>query len=265
MELLAIAVVFLSFNLAQASDLDKGMLSFTFDDGWATDYDNVYPILKNKNMVATTYIIPLYVGEDYDGRIWDRVTWDNIWELHNNGWEIGNHTYNHYDLTSLPDQGVIDELEMTQEELIYHGVLGSGALAFPYGAYDQRTLDLIANTKFITSARQAWTEYNEQTDVWENFNEVGTFDRWRLRVVNIANVPVPEDTEYLMDLAATDKKWLIFVIHRVVSYDPIYETEYALNLFERLANYAKNLRDNGQLDIVTINQGVSRMLYYQSK
>jgi len=56
----------------------KAMAVFTFDDCWVTDYDNVYPIFKQRGVAGTSYIITAAIeNENWDDTA-DRLTWGMI-------------------------------------------------------------------------------------------------------------------------------------------------------------------------------------------
>ena len=67
----------------------------TFDDGFADVYQNAYPILQELGFVGAIYIYVDHVG--FSGYI----NSDQITDLAENGWEIGNHSMSHADLTLI--------------------------------------------------------------------------------------------------------------------------------------------------------------------
>jgi hypothetical protein len=61
----------------------------TFDDGRASIYDIVFPLLRAADIRATLYVIGGYVGGA------GYLTKQQLSELHCLGWDIANHTYRH--------------------------------------------------------------------------------------------------------------------------------------------------------------------------
>ena len=103
----------------------------TFDDGYADNYTNAFPILKYYGMRATIFVIPAFVGvySNY-------LTWDEMREMEDNGITIESHTMHHYKLEELPDDEIRSELlnsKLKIEEELGHPV---EFLAYPTGTYN---------------------------------------------------------------------------------------------------------------------------------
>lgn len=118
---------------------------FTFDDAEASVYENAYPILAAAGCPATFYVVGSYV----DGA--GKVTAANLATLNAAGWDIGNHTSTHQDLTTLS--------EAEQETIIAAGAayldgLGltraSKHVSYPVGAYNADTLTAMENAGMLT-------------------------------------------------------------------------------------------------------------------
>ena len=54
----------------------KRRICLTFDDGWAGNYRNAYPILKEKGFKATFFVATGLIGKPF------YMTWDHIREMH---------------------------------------------------------------------------------------------------------------------------------------------------------------------------------------
>jgi peptidoglycan/xylan/chitin deacetylase (PgdA/CDA1 family) len=66
------------------------------------------------------------------------MTWPELAELADRGWEIGSHTRTHARLTSLADEPLDAELRASREELEQALERPCHSLAYPYGAVDSR-------------------------------------------------------------------------------------------------------------------------------
>ena len=87
-------------------DLPEKPIMITFDDGYMSNYEYAYPILKQYNMKAVLSVIGKYsdLYSDCDDRNvnYAHVTWDDIKEMSRSGLvEMANHTY---DLHTLNDR-----------------------------------------------------------------------------------------------------------------------------------------------------------------
>lgn len=69
--------------------MTAGTLALVFDDGYATDYDDVYPVLRERGVPASLAIVPAWLGED------GHLTVDELDELVAAGWEVVAHGRRH--------------------------------------------------------------------------------------------------------------------------------------------------------------------------
>ncbi len=115
-------------------DPDKPMIALTFDDGPSKYTPEILETLKNNNSSATFFVL----GQEADKYK------DTIKLIMEEGSEVGNHTYNHKDLTKLSDEEISDQIHKT-EDLIY---ITSGNVSSlvrpPYGASDAKLNEKIS-------------------------------------------------------------------------------------------------------------------------
>jgi peptidoglycan/xylan/chitin deacetylase (PgdA/CDA1 family) len=65
------------------------------------------------------------------------MSWAQITELREAGWEIGGHTLDHLHLTTLPDSEAIRQVALDLQNLLDHG-FEPVSFAFPFGNYTNR-------------------------------------------------------------------------------------------------------------------------------
>ena len=113
-------------------ELPKKPVLITFDDGYADNYTNAFPILKYYGMRATIFVIPAFVG-----KYRNYLTWNELREMEDEGIiTVESHTMNHYKLEELPDDEIRSELlnsKQILEENLGHPV---EFLAYPTGTYN---------------------------------------------------------------------------------------------------------------------------------
>lgn len=115
----------------------------TLDDGQADAFTAAYPALRERGMRAVFYIVLGFVDTP------DHVTWENVKELAAAGMEIGAHTMTHPELPKLTaeaqHQEIVGSIETIQSKLNRQVV----SFAYPYGLYNQTSLDILRGTNIF--------------------------------------------------------------------------------------------------------------------
>lgn len=120
--------------------------AMTFDDGFLSVYEHAYPMLKERGITATIYIVVDTLGgiNDWDRRAGDveerMMSAQQMKELAENGFEIGSHTLTHPRLAQLDDEQLMREITDSKHRL--EDLLGKEvtSLSYPYGNFDNRVL-----------------------------------------------------------------------------------------------------------------------------
>lgn len=116
-------------------DITKPMVALTFDDGpYARTTTSILDTLEEHNVVATFFVLGNRVNRYKD----------IVRHMAENGNEIGNHSYNHKDLTILTSNQVKGQIDMTQNAV--SKIVGSKPKIMrpTYGAFND---DLKAQAK----------------------------------------------------------------------------------------------------------------------
>lgn len=122
--------------LVEQLDPDKPIIAITFDDGpGGESTERILDVLEQYQVRATFFVQGKQVAKYPD-------TVKRAAEL---GCQIGNHTYNHKDLTSLSDQEALEQLESVNELVREQTGAGCALVRPPYGKgwKDQRVLGLV--------------------------------------------------------------------------------------------------------------------------
>lgn len=131
--LLSSSPVLISYSLAEP--VKAAIL--TFDDGMLSQYIYAKPILDKYNFKATFYIICNSVDKE------NRMNWNNILTLEEEGHEIGSHSMNHQRLGKLSDNEMKYEIIESRKCLEDKG-FNVTSFSFPYNDGDNNK-DIIKN------------------------------------------------------------------------------------------------------------------------
>jgi peptidoglycan/xylan/chitin deacetylase (PgdA/CDA1 family) len=185
-----------SLTQTRVVGFNRGLVSITFDDGFASAYENGFPLLKRYNLTATQYLISGTIGKP------DYVTLEQAQAYRAAGFEIGSHSVHHYDMVTQPAATVAREFSQSQHDLA--ACLGPVVdYAAPFGTYNDTTL------------RLAMQDYHSYRSTDEGYNSRDNFDPYNLRVQNISAATPLADIRLWLQQAAEHKTWLILVYHKV--------------------------------------------------
>lgn len=126
---------------------DEKVLYLTFDEGGndTTYIKEIAEVLDANDVKATFFLTRNYIRDESEF----------VNALVDNGHIIGNHTWNHYDMTTLANAESVDAFveELTQEEKTYLEVVGEPMekiFRFPRGACSERALKMVHDLGYRT-------------------------------------------------------------------------------------------------------------------
>ena len=150
------------FPVSRLSSDGKDFL-LTFDDGHASLADYAYPVLADLGFTATTFLVTDYVGHDnswdvpYAFRRLPQLSWRAIESWRIKGFEFGSHSGTHRRLTWLRSDAITDELTRSRRTLVDRlGPSAGLAIAYPFGAVSDRTVELARQVGFGLGFAGAW-------------------------------------------------------------------------------------------------------------
>lgn len=185
-------------NTAFASSTpNKTIVSLTFDDAPSSIFTYVAPILKTANLPATLYVPSGYIDKQ------DYLTWLQIKQLADSGWEIGGHTVNHAELPNLTIPSMRQELKADWRELKLRG-LHPTSFSAPFGSYDNSSTAEVA--KLYASQR---TFHNQGLNTWP-------YNKYLINVQYVKRDTTLTQVKAWVDSAVASDKWLVLVMHEIL-------------------------------------------------
>lgn len=117
---------------AQALEaLPDKLVVLTFDDSVASHHSVVRPILKRYGFGAIFFITE---GFSFLTNKQDYMTWEQIRELHDDGFEIGNHTRDHLGVAARTLGRLREQIEAINARCVEHGIPRPVSFAYPGNA-----------------------------------------------------------------------------------------------------------------------------------
>ena len=129
-------------------------VALTFDDGYAGLERHAFPVLVAHGMRALVFVITDYVGRDnawdvrIGGRAFAHLDWEALGRWQERGIEVHVHGASHGRLTWMSDAEVSDDLGRAREAIRQRLGAAPAAVAYPFGAVDDRVRRLAAEAGF---------------------------------------------------------------------------------------------------------------------
>src|SRR4030042_3567421 len=153
-------------------------LIITFDDGWADNYTNVFPTLKEYSLTATIFVITGFVGKE------NYMDWKQLREMSEAGISIQSHTVSHKPLAQLSKAEVGYELQTSKKTI--EDVLGKQVnfLSLPHGVFNNKVLKMAqeAGYQAVCTSAQGYSHEYRNLPVMKRINisdqfQVDTFEK----------------------------------------------------------------------------------------
>jgi peptidoglycan/xylan/chitin deacetylase (PgdA/CDA1 family) len=231
------------------------MVSFTFDDGWGSQYTHAAPMLEKRGWKGTFYLVPGWFGKTRHGEPY--VTLDEARALAAAGHDIGAHTMTHPHLPLLSRDDQRAEMVGCRDYLASHLQLPLEAIesfASPYGDHSKEV------------RREASSLFSSHRGNEGRLNTPAT-DPYLLGAVSMGlraqgqTAQTGESPAALVGQAASENQWLVLLLHGLVAGEPHRATVTSLADLERVIGEVE-LRG---LRVVTIREGVRELRQRQER
>lgn len=177
----------------------SGMVTLSFDDGFASVYTNGLPLFKKYGFKTTEFIPTGLINTP------GYMTPTQLRSLHAAGEEIGSHTVTHTDmLTETPTQWITEFSKSKQQLQNWIGTPVTD-FAYPNGLYSKQTTAYAK--KYYASTR----------GVEDGLNSKDNFNPYDIKVQNIFDTTTTAQVADWVKQAKATHTWLVLVYHSVDS------------------------------------------------
>ena len=230
--------------------MDKAFISLTFDDGLLCQFERAVPILDRHGFPGTFFLVANTESifedpwADAKGYEWHKIAWSNhdiqmLKSMAARGHEIASHTVKHERQPSDP------VYEASESKRLIEGWMGTEVPSFCYPFYD--TVESLKEPVIAAGYRQA--RAGRQNSFYACGDSV---DRFAVDCRQIA--PTGEDVGAWIRPA----RWHVLTFHGIGTEEDGWEAVTELK-FSTLMRELARLRDAGQVEVVTFNNGAARL------
>jgi peptidoglycan/xylan/chitin deacetylase (PgdA/CDA1 family) len=140
-------------------------MAISFDDGYRSVLQIAFPILERLGFVGTVFVptdfpetgrpmawpgIDHWLGTPHEQELCP-LSWTELRQLVQSGWEIGSHACSHPHLPELSDGRLERELALSRQRVEKELGQPCRSLAYPFGSYDERVVRAVRAAGYSTA------------------------------------------------------------------------------------------------------------------
>ncbi len=190
----------------RGKELPENPIIITFDDGYLSNYEIAYPILKRLNIPATIFVVTSTVGaKPEDGAVsTPHFSWEQAAEMQESGIiDIQSHSHTHKNMTAVSVAELQEELRISRYLIEKNLNKHCFGFAYPGGKYNDTTLKLAryagyrmqilvnyaeSGEDYLANNVKSGIEHFTRLTISGDMSKVDLFNRIDLAVENTKNL-----------------------------------------------------------------------------
>jgi len=233
--------------LAEDVTTKPAIVSFTFDDGGMTQFDNGLRIAAAYGISGTIFLPTELVNASTaaPGESWV-IDWSKARAFLDAGWEIGAHGRSHLKLTELEEAEIETEIEGPILDIEREIGVRPVSFSSPFGAFTDQTIARIMESYTFHLSWKGHGGRNPTSGIDPRY-----IGRLEVTFDMSATLVCGE-----MVRAAQNDTWLVLLFHGIVNGDPA-DYQITANKFEAIIACARFLEDNGIVEVKTVRDAMA--------
>lgn len=187
------------------SDFEKisGSVVLTFDDGFADNYYNAFPLLKKYNLPATIFLVSDFI----DSTKGDYLSTSQILEMKDHNISFASHTISHRILAGLSNEEAVSEIRDSKDILGKKLGRQMDFFAYPIGTradFNDDTKEIVKSSGYKCACSNIYGMNYENSDMYElkriGVETTDSFFMFRKKLDGTLNILSIKDTKIFQRL-----------------------------------------------------------------
>lgn len=134
----------LLLHLTQGTPLPPKPVILTFDDGYRDNYVNAFPLLRERGMTATFFIVTDFI----DLQRPEYLSWEMVRDMYAGGMAIESHGRNHASLANRDADYLVWQALGSLETIEFELGVRPRFVSYPAGDYDENTIRIFQSANY---------------------------------------------------------------------------------------------------------------------
>ena len=185
--------------------------------------------MEQYGIKGTVYVVPAWLGSP------GYLTLEELTIMHDAGWTIASHTWDHPVLPSLTNQEIIDELQPTIDWLIQNGFAdGAYHLAYPYGQYNNNVVQVVSSLGIKTARIVDWGTITSDGHTYPYGEPLNYLE---LPIILMRSDTTTNDWQSELDHSISQSGTAIFLFHDIVTGNTNFLEDVTVTTFRTAIEY----------------------------